>query len=127
MVESYQFRGTGRKLEIALDPPGEPGQVILAMNRHGFCIFINTVFQGPVPSVRESESDNLDESREKICVFATEREAQLEIADFMMTRLREFIGGERDFEDAITVEEYIVEVDVCPDGTIVDADGNSFL
>jgi hypothetical protein len=127
MVESYQFRGTRRKLEIALDPSGIPGQVILAMKRHGFCIFINTVFQGPVPSVRESESDNLDESREKICVFATEREAQLEIADFTMTRLREFIEGERDFEDAITVEEYIVEVDVCPDGTIVDADGNSFV
>jgi hypothetical protein len=114
-------------LKIALDPPGEPGQVILAMNRRGFCIFINTVFQGPVPSVRGSKADDSDESRGKISVFATEREAQLEIADFMMTRLREFIDGERDFDDAMTVEEYIVEVDVFPDGTIVDADGNSFV
>jgi sulfur carrier protein ThiS len=96
------------------------------MNRHGFCIFINTVFQGPVPSVRGSEADDSDESRGKICVFATEREAQLEIADFMMTRLREFIDGERNFEEAMTVEEYIVEVDVRPDGTIVDANGSSF-
>jgi hypothetical protein len=126
MVESYQIRGNVRKLEIALDPPWEPGQVILAMNRHGFCIFIDTVFQGPVPSVRGSEADDSDELRGKICVFRTEREAQLEIADFMMTRLQEFIDGERDFEEAMTVEEYIVEVDVRPDGTIVDANGSSF-
>jgi hypothetical protein len=97
------------------------------MNRRGFCIFINTAFQGSVPSVWESDAFGSGESREKICVFATAREAQLEIADFMMTRLREFIDGERDFDDAMTVEEYIVEVDVCPDGTIVDADGNSFV
>ncbi len=44
----------------------------------------------------------------------------------MMTRLQEFIDGEREFEDAMTAEEYVVEVDVFPDGTIVDADGNSF-
>lgn len=96
------------------------------MNRQGFCIFINTVFQGPVPSVRGYEAGDSDESREKICVFGTEREAQIEIVDLMMTRLREFIDGERDFEDATTGEEYVVEVDVFPDGTIVDADGNSF-
>lgn len=96
------------------------------MNRHGFCIFINTVFQGPVPSVREWIADDPCESEGEICVFATEREAQLEIVDFMMTRLRQFIDDEREFEDAITTEEYIVEVDVFPDGTIVDAHGNSF-
>lgn len=97
------------------------------MNRRGYCIFINTIFQGPVPSVRESDANDSDKSPGKICVFATEREAQREIADFMMTRLQQFIDGERDFEDAMTLEEYIVEVDVCPDGTIVDADGNGFV
>lgn len=97
------------------------------MNRQGFSIFINTVFQGPVPSMRECiAEDHSDESGGKICVFATEREAQIEIADFMMTRLQEFIDGEREFEDAVTVEEYVVEIDVFQDGTIVDADGNSF-
>lgn len=35
--------------------------------------------------------------------------------------------GERDFEDAITIEEYIVEVDVGPDGSITDEDGNHFF
>ena len=79
-----------------------------------------------MPSVRECGADDSDDSPEKICVFATELEAQREVADFMMTRLQEFIDGERDFEDATTVEEYIMEVDVCPDGTIIDADGNRF-
>jgi hypothetical protein len=49
-------------------------------------------------------------------VFATELEAQLEIADCRMIRLREFIAGYRDFDDATTTEEYIVPVTVHPDG-----------
>ncbi len=32
----------------------------------------------------------------------------------------------RDFDDAVTLEEYVVEVDVFPDGAMVDADGNEF-
>ncbi len=94
------------------------------MNRRGYCIFIETVFQGAVPSVR-SHGDDPNVS-EIICVFPTEREAQLEIADFMITRLQQFLDGERDFEDAITVDEYVVEVDVLPDGRIVDEAGNCF-
>lgn len=96
------------------------------MNRRGFCIFINTVFQGAVPSVTEMKSTDLGDAPERICVFATQREAEREIADFMMTRLQQFLNGERDFDDAITIEEYVVEVDVLPDGRIVDADGNCF-
>jgi hypothetical protein len=88
------------------------------MNRHGFCIYINTLCQGAVPVLRDGDG--------RYVVFDTELEAQREIADHQMTRLREFIDGERDFEDAMTIEEYIVEVDICPDGTVVDADGNSF-
>lgn len=65
-------------------------------------------------------------TRESICVFATEREAQLEIADFMMTRLQEFMDGERDFEDATTTEEHVVAVTVHPDGTITDEHGRRF-
>ena len=87
------------------------------MNKGGFCIFIDNVCEGSVPSVREGE---------RVCVFATRREAELEIVDFLQTRLREFIDGERDFEDAITIEEYIVEVDVLPDGSILTEDGSVF-
>lgn len=84
----------------------------------GFCIYINTVFQGPVPTV----FDGFD----KLCIFATEAEAQREIVDNAITRLEQFLSGERDFDDAMAVEEYIVAVDVLPDGSIVDADGNHF-
>ncbi len=88
------------------------------MNRPGFCIFINTFFQGPVPSVLGEE--------DRPVVFATRLEAEREIVDFAMIRLQEFLDGQRDFEDAITVEEYILEVDVLPDGSISDEDGNHF-
>ncbi len=87
------------------------------MPRQGFCIFMDTVFQGPVPSLSEDDA---------YIVFATEREAQLEIADFMMTRLQEFIDGERDFEDATTTEEFVVPVTVHPDGTFTDDRGRRF-
>lgn len=83
----------------------------------GFCIYIDTFCQGPVPIVS-------DDSR--YVVFATEVEAQREIADNCIIRLQQFLAGERDFEDAITVEEYVVPVTVNPDGVIVDEAGNSF-
>lgn len=84
----------------------------------GFCIYITTVCEGAVPSVRDGKG--------LPCVFKTEVEAQREIADFVMTRLQEFIDGYRDFEDAMTVEEYVVPVDVYPDGSVVDEAGNHF-
>lgn len=86
--------------------------------RHGYCIYINTVCQGPVPVVSDGDG--------KYLVFDTEVEAQREIVDNLMTRLRQFLDGERDYEDAITVEEYVFPVSVYPDGVIVDEDGNGF-
>ncbi len=86
--------------------------------RRGYCIYINTFFQGPVPSMRDGKG--------KYVVFQTEREAQKEIVDNALTRLQEFLDGERDFDDAITVEEYVVPVTVHPDGMIVDEAGNCF-
>ncbi len=83
-----------------------------------YCIYIDTVAEGTVPSVRDAN--------DLPCVFAMRLEAEREIADNMMTRLREFMDGDRDFEDAMTVEEYIVEVDVLPDGSIVDEHDNHF-
>ncbi|MFA6961491.1 MAG: hypothetical protein WC205_12120 [Opitutaceae bacterium] len=88
------------------------------MGRRGFCIYTNTFFQGPTLAVTEDE--------DRPCVFATEAEAQHEIADFMMTRLQQFLDSERDFEDAMTVDEYIVAVTVLPDGPIVDDNGRCF-
>jgi|LakMenEpi03Aug12_release.lakeMendotaPanAssembly.Ray.scaffolds.fasta_scaffold969237_2 hypothetical protein len=91
------------------------------MKKRGFCIYTTTVFQGPVPSVKEILPDDTVDTTERICVFPTELDAQREIADAMMTRLQQFIDGERDFNDATTCDEYVVEVEVLSDGSIVDA------
>ena len=85
--------------------------------RDGFCIYINTFYQGPVPVVSDDNG---------YVVFATELEAQKEIVDNQMIRLQQFLDGEREFEDAIEVEEYVVPVTVHPDGKIVDEDGRCF-
>jgi hypothetical protein len=84
--------------------------------RKGFCIFISTLCQGPVPVVSDDDG---------YIVFETELEAQKEIVDYAMTRLQQFLDGERDFDDAITVEEYTVAVTVLPDGTITDDETGS--
>jgi len=63
---------------------------------------------------------------DKPFVFGTRLEAEREIADLLMTRLQEFMDGRRDFEDAMTVEEYVVEVDLLPDGSILTEDGGHF-
>lgn len=86
--------------------------------RAGFCIFMDTFFQGPIPTVSDGD--------DKYIVFETELEAQKEIADYAITRLRQFLDGERDFIDAITVDEYVVPVMVHPDGTLTDEAGNCF-
>ena len=59
-------------------------------------------------------------------VFETELEAQREIVDSLMIHLEQFLDGQRDYEDVITVEEYVVPVTVHPDGTITDEDGRCF-
>lgn len=78
----------------------------------GVCIFINTLCKGATIAVRDGENWPV--------VFATEREAQLEIVDFLQTRLQEFLDGERDFHGAITVEEYVMQVTVFRSGAVRD-------
>ena len=92
--------------------------------RTGFCIYIDTLCQGPVPVVSEAEGKSVDESR--YVAFETELEAQREIVDYAITRLQQFLDGERNFDDAIIIEEYVVPVTVHPDGTITDETGNCF-
>jgi hypothetical protein len=86
--------------------------------RTGYCIYINTLCQGPVPVVSDEKAEYV--------VFETEVAAQREIVDNAMIRLQQFLDGERDFGDAITVEEFVVPVTVHLDGTITDEDGNCF-
>ena len=85
---------------------------------NGYSIFINTLCQGPVPVVSDGEG--------KYVVFRTELEAQREIVDDLQIRLQQFLDGERDFDDAMTVEEYVLPVTVHPDGVIKDEAGKCF-
>ena len=84
----------------------------------GFCIYRDIAFEGPVPAVRNELGQAF--------VFATEWEAQMEIAANMITRLLQFIEGERSFEDALVRDEYIVAVSVLDDGTVMSAGGSRF-
>jgi hypothetical protein len=59
-------------------------------------------------------------------VFATELEAQREVADSQLTRIQEFLDGERHFDDAITTDEFVLPVDVWPDGSISTEDGRKY-
>ena len=65
---------------MSYEPPAAP--------RTGFCIYINTFCQGPVPLVTDGEG--------KYVVFTTEREAQLEIVDNLETRLQQLIAEQRE-------------------------------
>lgn len=84
----------------------------------GFCVYVNSICEGGVPV--EYAGDG------KPFVYATEEEAQKAIAEYTIERLQQFIAGDRDFADAMTVEEYVVDVDVWPDGSISDESGLCF-
>ena len=83
-----------------------------------YCIFMDTVCDGKIPAWRNETGG--------ILLHSTEREAQLEIADYTVIRIRQFQQGERDFEDALTVEDFIEPVTTRADGSFVDLDGNSY-
>lgn len=59
-------------------------------------------------------------------VYPTKNAAEREIAEDCIERLQQFLAGERDFTDAMFVEEYVVEVRRFDDGSITDEDGNTF-
>jgi len=87
-------------------------------NRPAFCIFIDTVCEGRVPAWHDKNLMPV--------VYPTIEAAQREIADDVMEKLQQFLDGQRDFDDAMEVEDYILPVDVLPDGSILDEDGNCF-
>jgi|GEM_PF-373322 len=103
-------KSAGKTAEV-LTPPKEGVAT-------GFAIYIETVAEGRVP-VERSET-NL------AIVYPTELAAQREIAGDTIERLRQFLVGERDFDDAISVEEYVASVDLHPDGSVTDEDGRKF-
>ena len=84
----------------------------------GYCIYVNTVLEGPRPVERDGQGFPF--------TYPTLLEAQHVIAEDTIERIRQFSIGEREFDDAMTVEEYIVEVDVQPDGSVCDESGQCF-
>jgi hypothetical protein len=87
-------------------------------NRTAFCIYTDTLCQGPIPAWRDEHGNPV--------IYSTLIEAQREIADNAIERLQQFLDGDREFEDAMTVDDYVVEVDVQLDGSIIDENGNRF-
>ncbi len=83
--------------------------------RPAFAIFNDTVCEGRTPAWRDERGWPV--------TYPAERAAQIEIAETLILRLEEFIAGARDFEDAMTVEEYILPVEVAPDGSVRTEDG----
>ena len=86
--------------------------------RLSYAIFTQTICEGLVPAWYGEEDLPV--------VYATEREAQLEIVDSLMENLRQFRDGEREFDDAISVDDFILPVDVWSDGSITIEDGSTF-
>ena len=81
-----------------------------ALPPKAFCIFIDSVCEGRVPLVKDAQG--------KPFLFSTQEEAERDIIDSMMIRLQQCLDGERDFDDAIVVEEYVARVWVLEDGTV---------
>jgi hypothetical protein len=91
---------------------------VYRMNETFYMIVGESVVEGLQPTVMVSEGDAPFEP----LLFRTEREAQMEMADRMVTKLEEFIDGERDFEDAIALDEYVLKVVRHADGRIFPKD-----
>lgn len=85
--------------------------------RSGYAIFIPTLFQGMMPACYEHDYP---------AVFATELAAQREIADNQLTRIQQFLDGEREFDDAISTDEFVLPVEIWPDGCISVDGGRMF-
>lgn len=87
--------------------------------KRGFCIFINTICQGAIPVERYCDTS-------LPVVYPSREVAEREIEEDLIERVHQFLAGERDFEDAINPEEYVVELNVLPDGSVVDDAGYRF-
>jgi len=88
------------------------------MPKPAFCIFIDTVFGGRTPAWHDEKLMPV--------VYPTVEAAQREITDDVMGKLQQFLEGERAFEDALTIDDYILPVEVQPDGSINDEEGSRF-
>ncbi len=85
--------------------------------KSGYSVFMPTVFQGTMLACYENDYP---------VVFPSELEAQREIADNQLTRIQQFLDGERDFDDAIVTDEFVLPVKVWPDKSITTEHGRIY-
>lgn len=71
--------------------------------RSAYAIFTRTICDGLVPTW-------YDESNLPV-VYATELEAQREIADDLIEQLQQFLEGAREYDDAIASDDFILPVE----------------
>ena len=86
--------------------------------RSGYCIFVDTLCDGPVPIFGDGDGNSI--------VFESEVAAQRVSAEYQIDRLQAFLAGERDFEEAMAVDEFVVAVTLGADGVIVDEAGRRY-
>jgi len=87
-------------------------------SRFGYSLFIHTACEGVVPYARDG--------RGLPVVYGTLEEAQRVYVEGIIERLQQFLTSEREFADAITVEEYIAGVQWYGGNCVGDEDGNMF-
>lgn len=80
-----------------------------------YSIFTKTICDGIVPI----EHDEFG----AWVVYECKAEALQEITDDFIEYQRQFFVGERSFEDAMLVDQFIRKVELLPDGTLRDASG----
>jgi len=88
------------------------------MTKQGFCIYVNALIDGQVPLEWDDNGNAF--------VYLTQLEAERVIAEETIERCQQFLDGERTFEDATTIEEYVVKVEVMSNGSIRD-DNNRYF
>ena len=93
-------------------------RLITARGKPAFTILIPTLCEGTVPAWWDEHGFPV--------TYKTEREAQIEIATMVIEQLQQFLVRERDFEDAISCDDYVAPADVYPDRTITLKNGQTF-
>ena len=88
------------------------------MAQPGYCIFVDTFCGGMTPVWRDEDG--------KWIIYKTEAEAMEEVMDLYNDRFRQYLDGERDFEDVAEIEDIICKVTQLPDGSVVDESGQVF-
>jgi hypothetical protein len=85
------------------------------MTKNAYCVFIETVCEGRTPLIWDEKGHPF--------LFENQYEAEREIAESLINRLNQFLEGDREFDDAITIEEYAEPVEVLEDGSVIDSNG----